>query len=253
MSATEAIPVFVHGLPETSRIWDPLRRALDRDSLALDMPGFGAPRPAGFSATKDAYAEWLADALDGIEQQIDLVGHDVGALISLRVATAFDVPLRSFVVDVAPIFHPESVWSERVHKLQTRGVGEDLLKAMRDAEPEDPDSTAARLARAGVPSDEARAIGAAHDETTSRSILDFYRSAVPNVGADWWGDVKGPTRSRGLVLLLPDPPEEERMSLEVAARLGAQTARLDNLEHCWMAQAPEAVAGVLQRFWARLS
>jgi pimeloyl-ACP methyl ester carboxylesterase len=90
MSTTDAISAFVHGLPETSRIWDGLRRVLGRDSIALALPGFGIPRPAGFTATKDAYAEWLADALNGIEQPIDLVGHDVGALISLRVATAFD-------------------------------------------------------------------------------------------------------------------------------------------------------------------
>lgn len=242
--------VFVHGLPETSRVWDSLRRVLERDSIALALPGFGAPRPAGFSATKDAYAEWLAGALDGIEGPIDLVGHDVGALLSLRVATAFDVPLRSFAADVAPIFHPSFVWPERVQRLQTPGVGEELLKAMRDADPDAPDSTASRLANAGVPIDEARAMGAAHDETMSRSILDFYRSAVPNVGAAWWNDIEGPTRSRGLVLLLPDPPEEEKIPLEVARRLGAKTARLDDLEHCWMAQAPEVVAAVLRRFWS---
>lgn len=86
----------------------------------------------------------------------------------------------------------------------------------------------------------------------SRSILDFYRSAVPNVGAGWWDDVTGPTRSRGLVLLLPDPPEVEAMSLEVAERLGAETARLDDLNQCWMAEAPEVVAPVLERFWSSL-
>ena len=244
--------VFVHGFPETKRIWDSLRRVLKRESIALALPGFGTPRPAGFTATKDTYAEYLADALSGIEKPIDLVGHDVGALISLRVATAFDVPLRSFVVDVAPIFHPKFDWPERVHRLQTPGVGEELLKSMREADPENPDSTAARLAGAGVPTDEARAIGVTHDETMSRSILDFYRSAVPNVGADWWKDVNAPTRSQGLILLLPDPPEEEEMSLEVARRLGAQTARLDGLNHCWMAEAPEDVGAVLQRFWSSL-
>jgi pimeloyl-ACP methyl ester carboxylesterase len=180
--------VFVHGLPETSRIWDSLRRILGRGSIALALPGFGTPRPAGFTATKDAYAEWLADALTRVEQPIDLVGHDVGALISLRVATAFDVPLRSFVVDVAPIFHPKFDWPERVHKLQTRGVGEELLKSMREADPDDPASTAARLAGAGVPIDEANAMGAAHDETMSRSILDFYRSAAPK-----WASTGGKT------------------------------------------------------------
>jgi len=53
-----------------------------------------------------------------------------------------------------------------------------------------------------------------------------------------------------LVLLLPDPPEVEQRSVTVAERLGARTARLDGLEHCWMAQAPEQVAEVLQRFWS---
>jgi pimeloyl-ACP methyl ester carboxylesterase len=206
--------VFVHGLPETSRIWDALRTILNRDSVALALPRFGAARPAGFSATKDAYAEWLAEALRGIEQPIDLVGHDVGALITLRVATAFDVPLRSYAVDMAPIFHPRFEWPERVHRLQTPGIGEELLKSMREARPGDPDSTAARLANAGVPVDEAKAIGAAHDETMSQSSLDFYRSAVPNVAADWWTYVEAPTPSQGLILLLPDPPEEEAMSLE---------------------------------------
>jgi hypothetical protein len=103
-----------------------------------------------------------------------------------------------------------------------------------------------------VPQDLARAMGAAHDEAMSGSILDFYRSAVPNVAADWWDDVAGPTRSRGLVLLLPDPPEVEARAMEVADRLGAQTARLDDLNHCWMAEAPSVVAPVLERFWASL-
>jgi hypothetical protein len=73
------------------------------------------------------------------------------------------------------------------------------------------------------------------------------------VAADWWRDVTGPTRSRGLVLLLPDPPEVEARSLEVAKRLGAETASLGELYHCWMAEAPHVVAPVLERFWATLS
>lgn len=244
--------VFAHGFPETSAIWDSLRRNLGAESVALEMPGFASPRPAGFTATKDAYAQWLVEALRGIEDPIDLVGHDVGALLSLRVATAYDVPLRSFVVDVANIFHPEFEWPERVQKVQTPVVGEDLLRSMREADPGEPDSTAARLTGAGLPLNEATAMGEAHDETMSRSILDFYRSAIPNVAGDCWKDVKGPTRSQGLVLLLPDPPEEEEMSLEVARRLGAQTTRLDALNHCWMAEAPEEVSAVLRDFWSSL-
>jgi pimeloyl-ACP methyl ester carboxylesterase len=98
--------VFVHGLPETSEIWDPLRRVLDRESTAVALPGFGVPRPEGFAGTKDAHADWLADALTGVEPPVDVVGHDIGALIVMRVASGMDVPLRSWAVDVANIFHP---------------------------------------------------------------------------------------------------------------------------------------------------
>jgi hypothetical protein len=45
---------------------------------------------------------------------------------------------------------------------------------------------------------------------------------------------------------------DEAMSLEVAARLGADIARLDNLNHCWMAEAPEVAAPVFERFWSSL-
>jgi hypothetical protein len=86
----------------------------------------------------------------------------------------------------------------------------------------------------------------------SQCILDLYRSARPNVSADWGAAASRPTRAPGLVLLLPDPPDDEAMSLDVARLLGAQTARLDGLEHCWMAQDPLAVAAVLEQFWSDL-
>lgn len=56
------------------------------------------------------------------------------------------------------------------------------------------------------------------------------------------------TRAPSLVLL-PDDGEVEGMSLEVARWLGARTDRLDNLDHCWMAQDPQANVSVLRRYW----
>ena len=244
--------VFVHGFPETKEIWNPLRQILNVDAAAVALPGFGTARPDQFTATKDAYAEWLAERLSGMHEPIDVVGHDVGALLTLRVASAFDVRLRSWAVDVANIFHPRFEWPERVQRLQIAGVGEAELKAAQEGGADDSGSTTSRLIDGGVPRDLARHIASAHDEVMSRSILDFYRSAVPNVGEGWWEDIKGPTGSRGLVLLLPDPPEDEAMSLEVADWLGAKTARLDDLNHCWMAEAADVVASALSRFWSSL-
>lgn len=244
--------VFVHGFPETREIWTPLREILDRDTVALALPGFGTARPDGFTGTKDAYAEWLREKLHQVDKPVDVVGHDIGALLTMRVASAFHIAVRSWTVDVANVFHPNFAWPERVRNLQAPGVGERMLKREREADPDDPESTASRLIGAGAPGALAGAIGTAHNEVMSRSILEFYRSAIPNVSAGWWEDIMGPTPSQGLVLLLPDAPEDEAMSLEVAQRLGAKTARLADLNHCWMAEAPAIVAPILKRFWSSL-
>jgi pimeloyl-ACP methyl ester carboxylesterase len=64
--------VLVHGLPETGEIWEPLREVLDRDSIALALPGFGTPHSDGFSATRDAYANWLGETLTRVDEPVDV-------------------------------------------------------------------------------------------------------------------------------------------------------------------------------------
>ncbi|HVG94521.1 MAG TPA: alpha/beta hydrolase [Planctomycetota bacterium] len=243
--------VLVHGSPETAAIWRPLQAVLPLESVALSLPGFGSPRPAGWVGTKDALAGWLAKELARLPGPVDVVGHDVGGLLTMRVASAFDVPLRSWASDVPDIFHPAMTWPDRVHELQKPGVGEALLKATRDLPEADPKSLVSRLRGVGLPIEIAREVAGAHDGAMSLSVLDFYRSAIPNVAADWWKHAR-PTPSRGLVLLAPDPPEIQARSLETAKRLGAETASLGNLEHCWMADDPRFVAEVLERFWRTL-
>src|ERR1700751_3293820 len=95
--------VFVHGMPETSEVWRPLLAVMDREALAVAPRGLGAARPDGFTGTKDAYARWLGEMLDRVEKPVDIVGHDLGALLTLRIASAFDTSLRSWAVDVANI------------------------------------------------------------------------------------------------------------------------------------------------------
>src|SRR3954471_14208043 len=106
--------VFVHGVLETGEVWDSLRAQLDVDSVALILPGIAGPLPAGFGATKDDYADWLHAALASIDGPIDLVGHAWGALLALRIATAFPLPLRSWSVDAAHGFHPDYAWPRSV-------------------------------------------------------------------------------------------------------------------------------------------
>jgi pimeloyl-ACP methyl ester carboxylesterase len=48
--------VFVHGVPDTSRVWHAVIARLPRpDVVTLSLPGFGRPAPDGFDATTVAY------------------------------------------------------------------------------------------------------------------------------------------------------------------------------------------------------
>jgi pimeloyl-ACP methyl ester carboxylesterase len=246
--------VFVHGVPETRRLWDAIRAHLNTDSIALALPGFGTSRPTSFTATKDDYAQWLAHSLDQIAQPIDLVGHDWGALLSVRVATAFDVSLRSWTADMARALHPDYVWNRLARTFQTPEAGEAWMVAARQSAPESPESAASRLALLGVPWDQAVGMGAALDETMSACILDLYRSAVPNVSADWGAGLRAHGHAPGLVLLASaDPLNDEDLSIDVARRLAAQTHRFDGLGHAWMTEDPATTAAVLQQFWSSVA
>ncbi|MFB6638875.1 alpha/beta fold hydrolase [Streptomyces chartreusis] len=237
--------VFVHGVPETGRLWDPLRRHLKAESLALNLPGFSTPRPAGFGATMDDYVRWLSGELSGISGPVDLVGHDWGALLVARVAMLDFLPLRSWAMDVASILHPDYVWHDLAQLWQTSGAGEQWAQTMRG----NTTAATAALTAAGVPAEDASVMGAQFDATMAGCILDLYRSAMPNPYAHWGGDLIR-TAAPGLVVQpLSDPYDDQINSQKVAERLGAHVECLPGQSHWWMLSAPEEGAAALLRFW----
>jgi pimeloyl-ACP methyl ester carboxylesterase len=244
--------VFVHGALETSRLWDRLLPLLDADSIALRLPGHAAPRPDGFPADKDAYAQWLAADIGQVPGPVDLVGHGWGALLVLRAVTALDVPVRSWVVDGASAFHPDFAVGDMERTWQTPGAGERWMSAVRAAPAVSPDGAVGRLALLGVPRPQAEAMGAALDDTMSRCVLDLARSAIPNARVGWPAP-PGPARGTGLVVVAgADPFDQDSLAQRVALDLRAQARRLDGLGHYWMAESPERAAAALGQFWSSL-
>lgn len=245
--------VFVHDALETSIVWEPLREVLSRESLALALPGFGAELPIGFNATKDSYASWLEAELMTIDDPIDLVGHGLGAVLGLRLVSACETPMRSWAVDLANMFHPDYIWHRTGRIWQTPWAGEEALAHIRADHPDGARRGAARLEQLGFPAAMARTMAAAHNQTMSHCILSLYRSAKPNVRADWRIENPAGTIRPGLVLhAAADPFGNGPMSDDAASELGATTARLDDLGHCWMVEDPVCVGHILERFWAAL-
>lgn len=245
--------VFVHGVPETGQVWDRLRARLSTDSTALDLPGFGVPRPAGFGATMDEYVRWLERELREIDGPVDLVGHDWGAVLVAGMATNSSVPVRSWAIDVAGVLHPEYVWHDQAQLWRTPGAGEQWATAVVEAAPGSPASPAVGLAEAGVPAEDAAAMGEKLDATMAECILDLYRSATPNPHAYWEAGLSAPA-APGLVIQAPlDPYDDLATSDEMAARLKARTQRIEGVGHWWMLEDPDSAAAALERFWAAVS
>jgi pimeloyl-ACP methyl ester carboxylesterase len=243
--------VFVHGVAETFHIWDRLIGELDSPSVALELPGFGVGVPAGFDSDKDSYVDWLVDQLTAIEGPIDLVGHDWGALFTLRIATARpEVRLRTWVADIASVFRADYEWHPRAAGYIEPILGEQRIRAWRETTADDPDGVVAFYRRNGLPQADAVSLAAAHDARMSRSVLALYRSANPNIGAEWDVPAHAPTRSPGLVLHpQKDVVDDPTRSREVADRLGATWVELDGMTHWWMYDQTGRVPEVLTSFW----
>jgi pimeloyl-ACP methyl ester carboxylesterase len=239
--------VFVHGVPETTRIWDGLRAELGEESVALALPGFGNPRPAGFRATMDEYAGWLLGGLERLDAPIDLVGHDWGGILTVRTATTAGDRLRSWITDTVMAVDPSFGWHDLAKIWQTPGEGEKFWDDVRAA----PDDSAVLFTSLGVPERDAAEMIAACDDTMVGCILDLYRSAV-NIGHDWQSE--GRAGATGMLLVGGDDPYGALdRARPVAERLGADVQVLDGLGHFWPAQGPAAGATAIRAFWAGLS
>ena len=102
--------VFVHGVPDTPALWEPLIAALGLkpgEWLAPALPGFGRAVPAGFTCTKDAYADWLIAELEKLNGPVHLVGHDWGAAQAWNYAFAHPETLERLVIMSVP--HPANM------------------------------------------------------------------------------------------------------------------------------------------------
>ncbi len=115
--------VFIHGVPDTTHLWSPVIERVGRDdAIALPLPGFDGPMPAGFTATKEAYVDWIIGALEALGEPADLVGHDWGCILTVRVASLRPDLVRSWAAGSGPV-SAEYEWHPLAKVFQTPGRG----------------------------------------------------------------------------------------------------------------------------------
>lgn len=241
--------VFVHGNPETSAIWDLLKPELGRDDvITLSPPGFGAPVPAGFAATRLEYRDWLAGELEAIGEPVDLVGHDWGGGHVGALALSRPDLLRSWAIDVAGLYHPDYVWHDMAQVWQS-DAGEQAVAQMMGAPLSD---RVAFYMSVGMPESVAKQVAQWSNEDMASCVLKLYRDAAQPAMREAGKDLSVMRQRPGLVIIaeLDTYVGTQEMARDSASRAGASVVVLPEVGHWWMLQNPELGAKVLTDFWA---
>jgi pimeloyl-ACP methyl ester carboxylesterase len=240
-------PVLLHGHPETASLWRPVVELLETGPVVLRMPGYGTPRPDGFSATNEAYLEWLITELERLGEPVDLVGHDWGGILTVRVACLRPDLLRSWVSDALGVFDAEHKWHDLARVWQTPGNGEGFVEAALVSSDED---AIAGFGRSGMPAEQAVAMRRQWDRDLWECALDLYRSAV-HVSDEWGQEIEKAAARPGLAIL----PQNEGFvdsawAQRAAEHAGARVLALDELGHWWFLENPSLAAEILGDFWS---
>lgn len=239
--------VLVHGVPETAAVWGPLVEHLERDDVALlELPGFGRPLPEGFDPTMHGYAAWLAQELAAFDV-VDLVSHDWGALLALRVLADRPANVRSWATDMGDL-DASFRWHDTARTWQTPGEGEALMDGFVAASPAD---RAALLVAVGVPEAHAAAMAGPIDRTMGDAILALYRSAT-DIGNEWGPGIDSISGAGLVIVSAQDPFRSADRARRLAERTGADLVELPDAGHFWMLEDPTRSAQILTEHWRRL-
>lgn len=241
------LKLFLHGVPDTPAMWGPLiaELALSADAYrAPAMPGFTAPAPSGFSSTKDAYVDWYIDEIETAHADqgpVDLVGHDWGALITLRAASLKPDLVNSWCVANA-LPHPDYKWHRMARMWQTPVLGEMIMGVTRK------EALCKGLHAAGIPADLASKEASHWSPDMRRAILKLYRSAK-NTGADWWEGMQN-LPDRGMVFWgEADPYVPVWVADKFCAHTGAGLEKQPRTGHWSVIERADVLAGLLREHW----
>jgi len=245
------LKIFVHGVPDSPKVWSPLVHELSLDASQVRvpaLPGIGEPAPQGIDATKDGYAQWLIRQVEDAYRErgpVDIFGHDWGAILTLRVASLRPELFRTWTVSnaiIEPGYHGHIVarcWN-------TPLIGELMMKLTSSFALE------RGLISGGLPAelaaDDARRWRAGF---AKRNILALYRSANGLRFRGAWLEGLAGLPPRGMVVWGENDPY---VGIAVARRFCAARdvplAVIRDAGHWAICQRPAEVASLLTNHWA---
>ncbi|MGJ4930203.1 alpha/beta fold hydrolase [Bradyrhizobium sp. HKCCYLS2038] len=238
--------IFLHGVPDTPAIWDPLIAALGETVALPCLPGFCGRAPDGFACTKDAYADWLVTLMEAQHAAfgpLDLVGHDWGALLVLRAASLRPELVRSWAVAGAAL--DADYRGHRIARIWNTPILGEIFMALSSQR-----AMARMFRQSGLPADLAAREAAAWQAPMRRAILALYRSADGlRFGGDWIAGLAQLPR-RGLVISGTQDPFVPLATLSrFAQAYGALLHVEQDAGHWSIVERPQSIAAALRAHW----
>jgi pimeloyl-ACP methyl ester carboxylesterase len=235
--------VLVHGVADTYRVWDRLRPFLGGSEVeTLALPGFDAEMPEGFHPDKQGYVDWIICRLEAFDDPVDLVGHDWGGMLALRVASLRPDLVRTVASGNGPVSQ-DFEWHSLAKIWQTPEAGEAFMRELSA------EKLTAMLKSLGVDGEAAESAASHVDERMKDCILKLYRSAL-HVGEEWQ-----PGLARMYVpTLIYWGRQDHECPVNLAYQMAETipSARLVELEcgHWVQLALPRELALSLQQFWS---
>jgi pimeloyl-ACP methyl ester carboxylesterase len=181
--------------------------------------------------------------IEAAHQPVDLVGHDWGALLSIRVASLRPDLIRTWAVGGASS-DPAYTWHPTAQIWQTPGLGEQFMAGFTPA------TALPALVGGGMPQEYAEGAVQRVDDTMKDCVLKLYRSAV-NYMTEWDPELTNMPKNGLLIWGADDPYMQVEFAEKMAGRVGARLVSLPDTGHWWPAQRPAEVAALLEEHWAK--
>lgn len=249
---TDTTKVLVHGVPETSAVWDALVHELRSQGVAnivrLSPPGFGAPTPAGWGATVVEYRDWLLGELAQIDGPIDVVAHDWGAGMLFAALSAKPQVVRSWAADCVGLMHPDYVWHPSATEWQTPEVGEQAVAGLVALADHD---FIAIFGSLGMTPDIAAQVRRGVNSEMAQCILALYRDAAQPRMAELGKQFIAAAPANGLVIVAPNDHYAGPVDtmVHVGRQVHATSATIEAAGHWWMCEQPRVAASLLIKHW----
>lgn len=250
---TGATTLFLHGVPDSAELWTPIINRLETKfrCIALDLPGLTtrSERPNDFDFTLPSMAKFIDDFVTalGINEPINLVFADFGALYGLAWAITYSNKVRKMALAGSVGFSPDYEWHQDAKMWRTPLLGELLMMsmtesmfqgAMKQAAPSlTPEYWHAVLGRSMA------------SREVKRNILRQYRAIDTKIYAEWEPKLLELTKRVPMMVLWGD--RDAFISRSFADRFGAREVHhYAEYGHWIAAEAVDEVASKLEYFLA---